>query len=88
MNQIQIQLARIDLSISINRLLFRSKSLHLSEEKKQNILSEVKALESVLQTIKTLSKAIEQQYSINSNLHLENLRLKKQLLKDETNEEL
>jgi hypothetical protein len=88
MNQIQIQLARIDLSISINRLLFRSKSLHLSEEKKQNILSEAKALESVLETIKTLSKAIEQQYSINSNLHLENLRLKKQLLKDETNEEL
>jgi hypothetical protein len=88
MNQIQIQLARIDLSISINRLLFRSKSLHLSEEKKQNILSEAKALESVLETIKTLSKAIEQQYSINSNLHLENLRLKKQLLKDEINEEL
>jgi hypothetical protein len=86
MNQIQIQLARIDLSISINRLLFRSKSLHLSEEKKQNILSEAKALESVLETIKTLSKAIEQQYSINSNLHLENLRLKKQLLKDEINE--
>jgi hypothetical protein len=88
MNQIQIQLARIDLSISINRLLFRSKSLHLSEEKKQNILSEAKALESVLETIKTLSKAIEQQYSINSSLHLENLKLKKQLLKDETNEEL
>ena len=86
MNQIQIQLARIDLSISINRLLFRSKSLHLSEEKKQNILSEAKALESVLETIKTLSKAIEQQYSINSNLHLENLRLKKELIKQQEDE--
>jgi len=86
MNELQIQLARIDLSISINRLLFRSKSLHLSEEKKQNILSEAKALESVLETIKTLSKAIEQQYNINSSLHLENLRLKKQLIKQQEDE--
>ena len=80
---LKIQLARINLSISINRLLFRSKLERLSDEKKQNILAEANDLKSVLETIKTLSNEIEEQYKINNRLHLENLRLKKQMLKEE-----
>ena len=80
---LKIQLARINLSISINRLLFRSKLEHLTNEKKQNILAEANDLKDVLETIKTLSNEIEEQYKINNRLHLENLRLKKQMLKEE-----
>ena len=80
---LKIQLARINLSISINRLLFRSKLERLSDEKKQNILAEANDLKDVLETIKTLSNEIEEQYKINNRLHLENLRLKKQMLKEE-----
>ena len=80
---LKIQLARINLSISINRLLFRSKLERLSDEKKQNILAEANDLKDVLETIKTLSNEIENQYKINNRLHLENLRLKKQMLKEE-----
>ena len=85
---LKIQLARINLSISINRLLFRSKLEHLTNEKKQNILAEANDLKDVLETIKTLSNEIEEQYKINNRLHLENLRLKKELLTKEENVEL
>lgn len=87
MNDIEIALTRINLNIVANHLLFRAKRNDISEDKKQNILTDVKYIDNALGTIKTLSKAIEQQYTINSNLYLENMRLKKELLtKIETNE--
>lgn len=88
MNDIEIALTRINLNIVANHLLFRAKRNDISEDKRQNILTDVKYIDNALETIKTLSKAIEQQYTINSNLYLDNMRLKKELIKQQETIEL
>ena len=68
---------RLDLNIALNHLLFRAKLDDISEEKRETILRDAKGIESALELIYELENKIEEQYSINMKLHLENLRLKK-----------
>ena len=74
---------RINLNISINRLLFRAKLERLSEDKRISILSEAEGLKDALEVFKMLEDEIQRQYKINSRLSVENMRLKKELLKEE-----
>ena len=74
---------RINLNISINRLLFRAKLERLSEDKRLSILSEAEGLKDALEVFKMLEDEIQRQYKINSRLSVENMRLKKELLKEE-----
>lgn len=70
--------SRLNLNISINRLLFRSKKA--TGEQRENIEREAFDLEYVLETLKQLEQEIEKQFKINLRLHTENLRLKKEML--------
>ena len=74
---------RINLNISINRLLLRAKLERLSEDKRISILSEAEGLKDALEVFKMLEGEIQRQYKINSRLSVENMRLKKELLKEE-----
>ncbi len=82
----QILKTRLDLNILLNHLLFRAKLDDLSEEKREAILRDSQGVESALELIKTLEAEIEKQYKINSRLYVENLRLKKTMLKEENYE--
>jgi len=80
---LKIPNVRINLNISINRLLFRAKLERLSEDKRISILSEAEGLKDALEVFKMLEDEIQRQYKINSRLSVENMRLKKELLKEE-----
>lgn len=75
--KIKILNNRLDLNIALNHLLFRTKLDDISEEKRETILRDAKGIENALELIYELENKIEEQYSINMKLHLENLRLKK-----------
>lgn len=77
---LEYELSRINLLISINHLLFRAKLSDLSNEKREAIVREATDLESVLETLKMQNDRIESLFSENTNLRLEVLRLKKQLV--------
>ena len=82
----QILKTRLDLNILLNHLLFRAKLDSLTNEKKEVILRDAEGVESALNLLKMLESEIEKQYKINSRLHVENLRLKKTMLKEENYE--
>jgi hypothetical protein len=82
----QILKTRLDLNILLNHLLFRAKRSDLSDEKKEVILRDAEGVESALNLLKTLEAEIEKQYKLNSRLYVENLRLKKTMLKEENYE--
>jgi hypothetical protein len=82
----QILKTRLDLNILLNHLLFRAKLDDLSEEKREAILRDSQGVESALNLLKTLEAEIEKQYKLNSRLYVENLRLKKTMLKEENYE--
>jgi hypothetical protein len=86
--EIELQFARIDIHISIVRLLFRSKAKSLSNEKKETILTEAKNLKRALEVLKITCTANEEMYSINADLYLENLKLKKELIKQQEDENM
>lgn len=83
---LEYELSRINLLISINHLLFRAKLSDLSNEKLEAIVREATDLESVLETLKMQNERIESLYSENTNLRLEVLRLKKELVDLQTKE--
>ena len=83
---LEYELSRINLLISINHLLFRAKLSDLSNEKREAIVREATDLESVLETLKMQQMKIESLYSENTNLRLEVLRLKKELVDLQTKE--
>ena len=77
---LEYELSRINLLISINHLLFRAKLSDLSNEKREAIVREATDLESVLETLKMQNERIESLHRENTNLRLEVLRLKKELV--------
>ena len=83
---LEYELSRINLLISINHLLFRAKLSDLSNEKREAIVREATDLESVLETLKMQQMKIDSLYSENTNLRLEVLRLKKELVDLQTKE--
>ena len=80
---VEIINARLDIQIVINKQLMRAKRSHVSDEKRLGILGQVKALESVLETIKLMQHELEKTYKLNSRLHVENLKLKEMLVKEQ-----
>ena len=80
---VEIINARLDIQIVINKQLMRVKLSHVSDEKRLGILGQVKALDSVLETIKLMQAELEKTYKLNSRLHVENLKLKEMLVKEQ-----
>jgi hypothetical protein len=81
-----ILIARLNIKISINRLLFRMKLANLSEEKVKAIEREVNDLNYALKVFKMLEDDNATFERINSSLRLEILYLKKELNKKQEEE--
>jgi predicted DNA-binding ArsR family transcriptional regulator len=81
-----ILIARLNIKISINRLLFRMKLANLSDEKVKAIEREVNDLNYALKVFKMLEDDNATFERVNSSLRLEILYLKKELNKKQEEE--
>jgi hypothetical protein len=81
-----ILIARLNIKISINRLLFRMKLANLSEEKVKAIEREANDLNYALKVFKMLEDDNATFERVNSSLRLEILYLKKELDKQQEDE--
>ena len=81
-----ILIARLNIKISINRLLFRMKLANLSEEKVKAIEREANDLNYALKVFKMLEDDNATFERINSSLRLEILYLKQELDKQQKDE--
>ena len=81
-----ILIARLNIKISINRLLFRMKLANLSEEKVKAIEREVNDLNYALKVFKMLENDNATFERVNSSLRLEILYLKQELDKQQKDE--
>jgi hypothetical protein len=86
MKSTDILIARLNIKISINRLLFRMKLANLSEEKVKAIEREVNDLNYALKVFKMLEDDNATFERVNSSLRLEILYLKKELNKKQEEE--
>ena len=86
MKSTNILIARLNIKISINRLLFRMKLANLSEEKVKAIEREVNDLNYALKVFKMLEDDNATFERVNSSLRLEILYLKKELNKKQEEE--
>jgi hypothetical protein len=86
MKTTDILIARLNIKISINRLLFRMKLANLSEEKVKAIEREVNDLNYALKVFKMLEDDNATFERVNSSLRLEILYLKKELNKKQEEE--
>ena len=86
MKSTDILIARLNIKISINRLLFRMKLANLSEEKVKAIEREANDLNYALKVFKMLEDDNATFERINSSLRLEILYLKKELDKKQEEE--
>ena len=86
MKSTDILIARLNIKISINRLLFRMKLANLSEEKVKAIEREVNDLNYALKVFKMLEEDNATFERVNSSLRLEILYLKKELDKKQEEE--
>jgi len=80
---VEIINARLDIQIVINKQLMRAKRSGLSDEKRIGILGQVEALDNALKTFKMMESELEKTYKLNSRLHVENLKLKEMLVKEQ-----
>ena len=86
MKTTDILIARLNIKISINRLLFRMKLANLSEEKVKAIEREANDLNYALKVFKMLEDDNATFERVNSSLRLEILYLKKELNKKQEEE--
>lgn len=86
MKSTDILIARLNIKISINRLLFRMKLANLSEEKVKAIEREATDLNYALKVFKMLEDDNATFERVNSSLRLEILYLKKELDKKQEEE--
>jgi hypothetical protein len=86
MKSTDILIARLNIKISINRLLFRMKLANLSEEKVKAIEREANDLNYALKVFKMLEDDNATFERVNSSLRLEILYLKKELNKKQEEE--
>jgi hypothetical protein len=86
MKSTDILIARLNIKISINRLLFRMKLANLSEEKVKAIEREANDLNYALKVFKMLEDDNATFERVNSSLRLEILYLKQELDKQQKNE--
>jgi hypothetical protein len=88
MKDTDIATARLNIKISINRLLFRSALERVSEEKQKVILREANDLNYSLEVFKMLEDDNTSLTRTNNSLRLEILYLKKELIKQQETIEL
>jgi predicted DNA-binding ArsR family transcriptional regulator len=86
MKSTDILIARLNIKISINRLLFRIKLANLSDEKVKAIEREANDLNYALKVFKMLEDDNATFERVNSSLRLEILYLKKELNKKQEEE--
>ena len=86
MKDTDIATARLNIKISINRLLFRSKLERVSEDKIKMILREANDLNYSLEVFKMLEDDNATLTRTNTSLRLEILYLKQELIKQQEDE--
>jgi hypothetical protein len=86
MKDTDIATARLNIKISINRLLFRSALERVSEEKQKVILREANDLNYSLEVFRMLEEDNTALTRTNNSLRLEILYLKKELIKQQEDE--
>jgi len=86
MKDTEIATARLNIKISINRLLFRSALERVSEEKQKVILREANDLNYSLEVFKMLQDDNTELTRTNDALRLQILYLKKELIKQQEDE--
>jgi len=88
MKSTEIATARLNIKISINRLLFRGALERVSEEKQKVILREANDLNYSLEVFRMLEEDNESFEKLNNSLRLEILYLKKELINKQETVEL
>ena len=68
-------IAIINIDLTINKMMFRLKLEDLSDRKREGIETIIKDLKHASDVIKTLNKAVDEEFKKNTNLYLENRRL-------------
>jgi hypothetical protein len=86
-SSLKLVTARINIGLVINKLIVRQKHKSTSEQQKEGILVMLNDLESALEVLKSVSKENEQMYRLNYSLHIENMKLKKELYEATKTEE-
>jgi hypothetical protein len=84
---LSLTLARINIGLVINKLIVRQKHHLTSDKQKQGIQVMLQDLEVSLQVLKSVSKENEDMYRLNYSLHIENMKLKKELYEATKTEE-
>lgn len=79
MKHLEITLARLNVKVSINRLLFRLKNEKMSDEKKTNIESEVNDLDYVVRVLDLLEKRETKLYKDNFELMQDLIKARNQI---------
>lgn len=85
---LKLTIARINIGLVINKLIVRQKHGSTSDKQREGIQVMLNDLESALNTLKEVSKENEKMYSLNYSLHIENMRLKKELYEATKTEEV
>ena len=76
---LSLTLARINLGLVINKLIVRQKHASTSVKQREGIQTMLDDLQSALEVLKSVSKENENMYRLNYSLHIENMKLKKEL---------
>ena len=76
---LSLTLARINIGLVINKLIVRQKHASTSDKQREGIQTMLNDLEVSLQVLKSVSKENEAMYRLNYSLHIENMKLKKEL---------
>ena len=84
---LSLTLARINIGLVINKLIVRQKHASTSDKQREGIQTMLDDLESALEVLKSVSKENEDMYRLNYSLHIENMKLKKELYKATKTEE-
>jgi hypothetical protein len=84
---LSLTLARINIGLVINKLIVRQKHASTSDKQRKGIQTMLEDLESALEVLKSVSKENEDMYRLNYSLHIENMKLKKELYEATKTEE-
>jgi hypothetical protein len=84
---LSLTLARINLGLVINKLIVRQKHASTSDKQREGIQTMLDDLLNALEVLKSVSKENEEMYRLNYSLHIENMKLKKELYKATKTEE-
>ena len=84
---LSLTLARINIGLVINKLIVRQKHASTSDKQREGIQTMLDDLQSALEVLKSVSKENEDMYRLNYSLHIENMKLKKELYEATKTEE-